>query len=602
MRFLSRLRAPGVRALLSHASRALLLLVGLYYLASYALAAQGGRPLLWRFNHDDRHRFTAMAMLTGTLRLRNALSTVMGDEQIYNGAGYTNWGFGVPLLQVPFHALAHRMKSLAAAGFFPDRAIYFIYLTALIPVLWLALNHLLAARDGQSGWLKRGLVSWAATFFILTTTLFPLMSSRFIVYEETICYLIVFELLALSAYIYSLDSRGQLPIVAMGIAAGIGLLVRPTGLIYLGVWGALVLLQRRDKKSVMVYAAAVSPCVVFWLYSNWVRSGSMTSFGYENAMPWFPYHTPMQRFGYYPCADSLAHSWDVGRQLFKWFFVSIGVDNNPQVDDRSPYLQMCHFNYELRSPDNHREAFFGLPVLVFLIWTLLHHLLRRETDLVVYVPFAAFAFIFWNFMRGPGFCWRYVGDFWTLVVLIGVDYVRRLSWPSRGILGYRLALLLAVCSIAGFKKNVTPSLSTLDVLDKDGTATLAADFQRARTQTDAPLPAHVDCRHALWWPYHNGQGWRADCSVDTFSNVFMGVPRKSDSHYELRLVTERLSEPAVRVFVNGRIYTAHKTSNGYVADVTIKRAALNEPDVMVTVEWTKEQTPIPGTLVSIELV
>jgi hypothetical protein len=602
MRPSSRLRAPGMRALLVQVPRVLLLAVGFYYLASYALAAQGGRPLLWRFNHDDRHRFTAMAMLTGTLRLRNALSMVTGDEQIYNGAGYTNWGFGVPLLQVPFHAVARHMKSLAAVGFFPDRAIYFIYLMAMVPVLWLGLSRLLAARQGSDGAIRRDVISWAATFFILATTLFPLMSSRFIVYEETICYLIVFELVALSAYIYALDSQGQLPIVAMGVAAGIGLLVRPTGLIYLGVWGLLVLLERRSKRSVFVYAAAVAPCVVFWLYSNWVRSGSLTSFGYENAMPWFPYHTPMQRFGYYPCADSLAHSWDVGRQLFKWFFVSIGDDKNPTVDDRSAYLQMCHFNYELRSPDNHREAFFGLPVLVFLAWTLMHHIVRRERDLAVYVPYATFVFIFCNFMRGPGFCWRYVGDFWTLVVLIGVQYVRRLSWPPRDVLGFRLALVLVVCTVASFKKNVEPSLTTVDVLDKDAAANLAGDFTRARTQTDPPLPAHIDCRHASQWPYHNGQGWRFDCSVDTFSNVFLGVPRKSGSRYELRLVTQTLAEPSVRVFLNGRIYTARKSDNGYVADVTINRNALNEPDVMVTVEWTKSQTPIPGTLVSIELV
>jgi hypothetical protein len=602
MRSVSHLRAPTVRALMRVVPRVLLLVYGLHYLVMSAMAAQGGRPLLWRFSHDDRHRFTAMAMLTGTLRLRNTLSIVTGDEQIYNGAGYTNWGFGVPLLQLPFHAIARHMKSLPA-GFFPDRAIYFMYLTVLIPVLWAALNHLLKERDAPTLWpLKRDVLSWAATFFVLATTLYPLMSQRFIVYEETICYLIIFELFTLSAYIYSLDSRSQLPIFAMGLAGGIGLLVRPTGLIYLGVWGALILLERRTPKSVLVFAAAAAPSVAFWLYSNWVRSGSPTSFGYENAMPWFPYHTPMQRFGYYPCADSAAHSWDVARQLFKWFFVSIGDDKNATVDDRSPYLQMCRFNYELRSPDYHREAFFGLPVLVFLVGTLLHHLLKREKDLAVYVPYAAYAFIFCNFMRGPGFAWRYVGDMWPLIVLIGVEYVRRLRGPPRELLGLPLAFVLAMCSIAGFKKNVEPALSTLDVLDKDGTANLANDFHRSRFQTDPPLPEHIDCRHAYQWPYHNGQGWRFDCSVDTFTNVFLGVPRKTDDHYKLRLVTERLTEPSIRVFLNGRIITAHRDGNGYVADVHINRDRLHTPDVMVTVEWTKEQTPIPGTLVSIELV
>jgi hypothetical protein len=101
---------------------------------------------IWSFEKFEAHRFTAKAMLTGTLRLRSMVTLVGHDEQVYNGAVYTNWGFGVPLLQLPFHAFAGATHM--AQGFFPDRAIYFVYLAMAMPVLWAALDRLLAMRWG----------------------------------------------------------------------------------------------------------------------------------------------------------------------------------------------------------------------------------------------------------------------------------------------------------------------------------------------------------------------------------------------------------------------------------------------------------------------
>lgn len=577
------------------------LFAGLCLLVSRAVAAQGGPAFLWRFSHDDRTRFTAMSMLTGTLRLRNALSRMTGDEQIYNGGVYTNWGFGAPMLQMPFHALALRMKSFHA-GFFPDRAIFFVYLTALIPVLWIALSRLLASRGpSKGGVFARDALSGTGTLLILTYALFPLMSGRFLIYEETIGYMVVFELFALSAYIFLLDSKALLPIWLMGLAAGMGLLIRPTGLIYLGVWGLLVLLERRTKKAVLVFSVAALPFIGFWLYSNWVKTGSFVSFGYQNSMPWFPFHTPMLRFDDYACATSPRYAGEAAAQLFKWFFVVIREEGNG-LDDRSPHLQACHFMGEARPPRDQVQAFFGLGVLLFLVWTFLHHVVRRERRLAIYVPFATVLFLFVNFVRGPGFAWRYCGDFWPVFVLVGVDYVRSLPHPTRWLEGLRLPFVLALCSFVAFKKDVEPSLSTIELLDETGVANLAIDFNSSRRTTDTPLPNHLDCGHGLAWLYHNGQGWNPGCGTDTFTNLFLGVPRKATPHYELRFRTEGIDVPTLRAFVNGRIYTAQKRGHLYSADISLDYNKLHAPDVLVTIEWTQEPEPRPGKLLAIELV
>ena len=189
--------------------RSLLFIAGSLLLLGTALVACGG--YLWNFTYTDQHRFTSMAMLEGTLRLHGGISRITSDEQLYNGAAYTNWGFGVPLLELPFHAVARRLD-VFAGGFFPDRAIFFLYLAGLPPVLWLSLDRLFAGRHPDERWLRRGACSFAAACLVLTCALYPLMAYRFIVYEETLSYLVVAELFALCAYIHTLRSQRLLPV------------------------------------------------------------------------------------------------------------------------------------------------------------------------------------------------------------------------------------------------------------------------------------------------------------------------------------------------------------------------------------------------------
>src|SRR6187401_2830487 len=106
----------------------LLFALGVAILVSASLEAFGGRKLLFEYSAHTVHKLTAMGMMEGTLTLRHSLVALGHDEQVRNGVGYTNWGFGVPLLQIPFHALA-RLFHLTRTHLFPDRLIFFVYLT-----------------------------------------------------------------------------------------------------------------------------------------------------------------------------------------------------------------------------------------------------------------------------------------------------------------------------------------------------------------------------------------------------------------------------------------------------------------------------------------
>jgi hypothetical protein len=589
------------RAFLLWIPQGFLVAAGAWLLVRTAVAASGGYDKLWLFGKMEQHRFTSAAMLTGTLRLRDGLLLAGHDEQVFNGATYTNWGFGVPLLQMPFHLAAQKMRSLPGK-FFPDRAIYFVYLAAVIPVLWAAFDRLLALRPhGGIGRIRRHTLSWAAVLLTLVFTLYPLMSCRFLIYEETICYMMLFELLALAAYVFALPSWSSGAVAAMGAASGMGLLVRPTGLIALGVFGALVVLESPKKKAIAVFAAAVAPFVAFWLYTNRVRSGSPFSLGFSNALVAYRYHTTILRFGS-TCVDTPRHMLRVASRLFKILFVELP---DPALEDATSWMKQCHFDIETRPPSGEAYAtqpFFGFVVFILVLWILLHHLARRDRRLSLYVPFAALVCLFASYvLAGSGFMWRYVGDFWPLIVLVCVQYVHTLPAAANRALGLRLAVVFVACGTAGFYSLVKPALGTLDTLTAE-TAPQWDAFTNSRWSMDPPVPTRLDCGRPLASIFKNGDGWASDCSVGSFTSVFVGVPFKRSDSYEIRYHVQGDAPPEARLYVNGKRYVARREQDAYVAAVQLSYATMTSPTVAATIEWSRDElAPPPLRLQSIEI-
>ncbi len=584
-----------IRTALSWLLHAALVALGLWALVRESLKIFGGGNRLWLFEARDEHRFTAMAMLTGTLRLRSGISHIHFDEQFLNGAGYTNWGFGVPLLQLPFHAYALRWR---AEKFFPDRAIFFAYLTALIAVLWAAFYQLAGMRR-LPGKIRRGVLAWAATALTLACSLYPLMSCRFIVYEETLCYFVVFELLALCAYIFALRCSWTLPAACgLGLAAGLGLLIRPTGLVHLGVWTALVLLESTSRRSKLAFLVTVAPSATFWAFSNWVKGGAPLALGFSNAVIENSPQAAMVRFGSL-CADTTAHKVDVAKSLFHAFFFGIS--------ELSTRLKGCSYQYEERPPAVH-EPFFGGAVLALLIWMFLHQAVRRDRKLAAFVPFGGMVAIFLAYVyAGAGFAWRYVGDFWPLIILACVQYVYALPRAAKAILGFRSAAAFVAVSLAGYYQSIAPWTPLRWYTDQWETAPPTAsasmwqDFTASRWGVDKPLSSRARCGEPPDWPV---EGWYPTCKIDAVTNVFLHVNPKKDDRHELRLEVEGVTANALSVYVNGHVYTAHREGKTYSAAVRIQGSRLVTPTVMATVDWRSPALPdgSPDTrLVSIEL-
>jgi hypothetical protein len=548
---------------------------------------------VWAYGEVPAHRFTAKAILRGALHMRGSVLQVGHDEQIFDGAVWDNWGFGVPILQVPFQALASALNF--RSGFFPDRAIYFSYLAIAQPLVWAGFDRLLRPRS-DAGRGSDLTLSLAATWLVLSCAVYPLMSTRFIIYEETIAYCLLFELVAIAAYIRSLESDEMAPVCAMAAGSGMALVVRPTALVYLGVLGATVLLERRWKRT-LVFSAVAAPFFLFWAWSSWLRTGSVGGVGLNNSNPFFEYHTAMQRFGPV-CADSPLHALQAAARLFTAFFFFVSKPTS------GSWMQACHFDFDER--DNIGDPFLGPAVLLLLGWMLYRLVARREGRIAAYLPYAAFVVLFASFARASaGFSWRYVGDFWPAVVLATVHHLRMDPAASVSVPSPRLAKTFFWVGLAVFGRYLVPWEwnTRAHVVPPSGIATMAKEFE-ASWPPDAPIPPRLSCvdRPIVGpVPYHQGLGWREGCRVGTATNFYLGVPPTESDSYALRFVTEGMAPPRLRVYLNGHYYVATKTGDEYRTEVRIPFRSLVSPIVMGTVEWVHGLEPPSGRLLSIEL-
>jgi hypothetical protein len=575
---------------------ALAFLAGIALLAWVSLAAFGGREHLFQYSAHPTHKFTANAILHGSLNLHRQLIGTGHDEQVYNGAGYTNWGFGVPLLQVPFQAAVPLLRRWIKSSYFPDRAIFFAYLVGLLPLLWGGVHRMIFP-DGRPASRRFGswVCSWCAALLILAYSLYELISFRFIVYEETIAYFVVAQLYALACYARFLEARESKKLrwaAAVGFAAALGLLVRPTGLPYLAMWGALVVLQAWRWPIAGAFAGAAAPGTLFWLVSNWIRSGAFFSLGYQNANPGYPIHYQMVRFGSI-CVSTVPRFRQVCRELFEALFFGLPA--------HSPILGDCGFAFESRLPGE--DSYLPLALLLLFGVSLFWCALRRERRLAYYVPHLMVIALFLAYARaGAGLAWRYAGDFWPVFVLIGLQELRRMRLEKPETV-YGFALACVFCATFHVTADVLPALRSLEALNQAQMIALEEQHLLEQAAVQPSLPPRVACGDPLpSWPHANGMGWAPNCAVGVVSNVYLGVPPNPKSKYKLRFEVDRPTAPTLAVYVNSRNYVAQLRGNVYEAEVDVDFKRLRSPVVMTAVEWSRTGTPPPLRLLSIELL
>ena len=564
--------------------------MGWVALLAAVVSAMGGAARLFSYSEHPAHKFTARAMMHGALNLRRGLLGVGHDEQIFNGAGYTNWGFGVPLLQIPFHAIALLFrKRFAGAPYFPDRAIFLFYTALALPILWTGIRRMLYAPAPANGdravttartvWgaMEPWVVSWSLTMLVVAFTLGDLTSYRFIVYEETIAYFVLFELLAVGCYAHWLTGRRLAWAAAAAFAAATATLIRPTGAPYMLVWLPLLWLERRDARTALTVLSAAAPPLVFWLYSNWARCGAFLSPGFQNALPAYYFHFSMQRFGSV-CNDSARHTADNALAMLRMLFIG--------RPDTTPAQAGCGFLFEKRIYDS--VPFLSPVALLVMVLDLGGWVFSRPRKASELLPHLGFALVFFLYLSaGAGLSYRYAGDFWPLVVLIGLQGLRRADL-GRASLAPALAFACVFFAYVRFEQDIWPALRTLNPIPAARMSALAADYEHTEAQAQPAVDATIACGASLPnWLRADGVGWFPDCAVGPATNLYVGLPKGGGrGRYRLRLEAD-FAGPDVRVMFNGALYVAHWNGDAYIADLRLDPSRFHTPVAMLTIQWSR---------------
>jgi len=478
-----------------------------------ALAFFGGLESLWAFSLHPAHRHTSLALLRGSLAYPRDLAAGLPfvDLQIFNGSLYTNWGYGVPLLQAPFHAFT-QVTGIGVQGYFPDRLIFFVYLSVTLLFLFRSL-------------LRFGvLLSSSLTFTVMAFGTLWLIAGRFHVYEETLAYFALAQVAALTAFIEYLHRPSLRWSALLGIFAGLGLLIRPTGAPYLLLWVAILYGSHRQIRDAGFFSLVLSPFVSFWMYSNFIRTGEALSFGHRNATPGVDSEL-LARF-YPPCAAT----WEGIYEMF----VQTGALLFTHERKLPPILESCGFTLQ----GAEAAPFLSPGLLPLLIICLAYHLRKRAKDWMPWAPVITMGAVWGIFGLGAvAFCDRYAGDFWPAL------------WVFFALFLYQYAYY--------FPASYTHS--------PEGIA--------KPPKPDTQYSSRLLCGEGSTY------GWDRDCKVGRVTNFFLFVPAAKDT--ELFLETDSANHRAEQVYINGKIYRPQGSSIPF----SIDRARLASPVVQVTLLW-----------------
>lgn len=577
--------AAAICCVLIFAKKPFLLLGKYLYvpaLLCIAMAGQYACGIGWDFNNEYSahmaHKLTSLAMLQGKLHFPySGAFGIDNDYQVYNGAVFTNWGYGVPWLQMPFHLLARLLSGGAAIAFFPDRIIFLFYCLLSSFYAYFALNKFADSRDYQNGAI-RVLTITALVLCLYATTVYVVASYRFLVYEETCAYFVLFEINAIASILLYRVSGSSRYLYLAGINAGIATLIRATGLAYDVVY-ALSLFERKHIVAAWRYALWCVPFVLLFIASNYVRTGQLMNLGLANTNPGYDFHYVPTRFGS-TCNATPAGLLDVAGSLFFNIFVTAKANTE--------HLQQCGFLIEYAT-SRMMPPFIGWGFSLLLLYYVFHIVRSRLLSVRTIAPLAGILVMFLAYVQGGvGFEYRYAADFFPFYVLMAAELAAWSLAPisRRWMLG--ITGLAGLLTAFAFVTIITPQLSSILKAQSPADPTHRAGLWAATplaywNQYDAPNPPSVrSCDdRPLQFP-HDKFGWSSDCGVADFVNLVLSIPAGDAGSRSYRVTFDLRGSMPDKIFLNG----GHYTPTGNEVVFTANRSAMVSPVVILSFMWS----------------
>ncbi len=445
---------------------------------------------------------------------------------------HTNFGLGLPILGIPFHAVA---RVLGAPGF-PD-SLRFLVLDGATAAL-LAYACYRASRREPGDLIASGAVS----VFVLSGPAFVgLLATRFLIYDQTIAVGALWCLVLLAAVLLLLDRATTARLVLACAAAASAIFFRAPLVAYGVTTAALAMLVAHraglPRRALAMGAATGVLMTALYPVTNFVRFGSPFDAGYANIVS-SPVVNRLTRWGLDFAATPFAAA---AKELFATLFLlrpgdSMIISTSPASVPPSvaPYAVGERWR-EYYSPTYDLWVFaVWVAAFVVVAWRIgRRQLWRRDRDLGAEVatvvglwalPPSIVLFVF--YARVGNFATRYAVDMYpayaAVLVCVGMavaDVVRERA--PRRVAAVRFAIAAAGCAyLAGGRG--WPRQPQRPVDRKTIDARLAA--LDAITVQPIP-PAHVQCRDPRGPEpvYSHFAEWKTDGAAS--SGMLFAFPR-----------------------------------------------------------------------------
>jgi hypothetical protein len=438
------------------------------------------------------------------------------------------WGLGVPILATPFHLLGR----LFGAPGFPDDVRFLILYAATTTVLAWALRGV--ARDEPGAVIAS---SAAAGFVMVFPTFVGLVTSRFLVYDQTIATAGVWDV-ALLAGVLALLRRctwGRLAILCA--AAGFSLVIRPP----IGAYGlttfvlALFIAWRAKMRvpALLGGLAAYAATTSMYFVGNFLRFGSALYDGYGNCVAG-AFVNRLNRWG---LPFSKVPFTVAAKELFATYFL---LEPTPShLSGPPPSMQRYAVGERFReyyAPTYGRVVIVvWLAAVVVVCWRIVaHRLWRRDRPLAGEamtvvgawaLPPSIVLFIF--YARIGNLVTRYASDlcpaFAAAFLCVGMAIVAGVRKRSPSLTGSaRLAIGAAVAlylsSWDGWATHLSHAVDRKEVLAQ-------IDYVDSRGKTMPHVPNHFKCNEPRGPSpvYDHFDDWHGDCSFG--SGMVFAMPR-----------------------------------------------------------------------------
>ena len=360
------------------------------------------------YSSDVNYRYQTNALLLGHLALRDSPAQHLHDWA-WNDGAHQVFGLGVPLLRLPFEAVARIFHQS-----FPDRLVFlllhFVTGVAIITAAW----------GVESIFLPLS----ALILFLLNPHLLQLVGgNRFYVYEEAIAYNVLWAVLGLVLALKCMTGpvpakgRGRPLWLIFAFVAGFSILIRPTGFL----WGSLsfmIFLWHRRKAGVILGPA----CALFLtgpllaLLTNELRFGTPWSFGHPLALMDRPALIYSMRWGYPFQSEPFFRA---ARELFGGLWMDSDISKWRSVTDR-------YREFYFRIDYHELLVLAGLACLIPFISRFKRVARVASINLLLLWAVGSFSVLFLFYLRFNAMTSRYLAEFIPSIyaaLVVGVIYL-----------------------------------------------------------------------------------------------------------------------------------------------------------------------------------